>query len=402
MATDIAFALGCLSLVKGRVPTSVFVFLTALAIFDDLGAIAVIAFFYGGAIDADLLVVALCLTGVLVGLGRARVQAMWPYVVVGLLLWVTTLNSGIHATIAGVVVGLALPTVPRHAPREVLDELDVAITSLRRDCDSNRVAAGSAITAIERHVESVYSPLDRATHALHGVVAFGIVPLFALANAGVALRATDSLASQVTLGAFLGLVVGKPVGVLGATWLATRVHVAERPTGATFTQLLGASLMAGIGFTMSLLVGNLGLGATRGLEDEAKIGVLAASFLSALLGLLVFLKSPALPKAERERERPLVLDVPRFARGYGVAPCEVAGPLLGNTLAEVDLRRRFGVTVIGFWHGGEPSATRKLEPISPEHVMQAGDVLLVAGADEAVEGLLQLVRPKDSQRPPKG
>jgi len=300
MATDIAFALGCLSLVKARVPASVFVFLTALAIFDDLGAIAVIALFYGGTIEVELLVVAFFISILLVLLGRARVQAIWPYAALGALLWVTALQAGIHATIAGVVVGLAMTTVPRHAPREVLDDLDLAVVSLRRDCDSNVVLAHDAIRSIERHVEAVSSPLDRTMQWLHGPVAFGIVPLFALANAGVTVGTGTALTSPVTLGAFLGLFLGKPIGVLGATWLTTRLRLAERPSGSTFTQLFGASLMAGIGFTMSLLVGNLGLGGTRGLEDQAKIGVLLASFVAALVGLVVFRQGSPLPTAENE------------------------------------------------------------------------------------------------------
>jgi len=300
MATDIAFALGCLSLVRGRVPSSVFVFLTALAIFDDLGAIAVIALFYGGAIQVELLVVAFFLSSLLVLLGRARVQAIWPYAVLGVLLWVAALQAGIHATVAGVVIGLSMTTVPRHAPRETLDELDHAVTALRKDCDSNLVLAQDAIIAIERHLEDGSSPVNRAMQWLHGPVAFGIVPLFALANAGVTVGSGTALTSPVTLGAFLGLFLGKPIGVLGATWLATRLRLADRPSGATFTQLFGTSLMAGIGFTMSLLVGNLGLGGTRGLEDQAKIGVLSASFLAALVGLVVFRQSRPLSAPEDE------------------------------------------------------------------------------------------------------
>jgi NhaA family Na+:H+ antiporter len=287
MATDIAFALGCLSLVKRRVPPSVFVFLTALAIFDDLGAIIVIALFYGGVIQPQMLLVSLLLAGLLLLFGRLRVQAILPYAAVGVLLWVAVLASGLHPTVAGVVIGLTLPATSRRAPREVLDDLDVAIATLRRDGDERGGAPEGAIAALERHLESVQSPLDRLMHGLHGAVAFGIVPLFALANAGVALRGTSILGSSVTLGALLGLAIGKPVGVLGATWIATRLGLSPLPTGANWLQLFAVSLMAGVGFTMSLLVGNLGLGHVRGLEDEAKLGVLAASIISALLGLLV-------------------------------------------------------------------------------------------------------------------
>jgi NhaA family Na+:H+ antiporter len=396
MATDIAFALGCLSLVRRRVPSSVFVFLTALAIFDDLGAIVVIALFYGGRVDPQYLVVALGLSGVLILLGRARVQAVWPFAVVGVLLWIAVLRSGLHATIAGVITGLAMPTTPRRAAIDVVDDLDVATTSLRRDCERRGFAPDGAVAAIERHLESVQSPLDRAMHGLHGVVAFGVVPLFALANAGLSLRGVT--VGSVGLGAFLGLVIGKPIGVFGATWIATRVGLAPRPTGATWTQLFAASLMAGIGFTMSLFVGNLGLGAVRALEDQAKLGVLAASLVAALLGILLLRwKSPIL-SVEEEGDMPVVLDVPRFARGYAVRPCGVSTALSGRTLAELDARRRFGVTVIGVWRGDQEGGARKLEAIAADQRMSEGEVLLAAGPEEAVDAFLRFAQ--GAEKPP--
>jgi NhaA family Na+:H+ antiporter len=392
MATDIAFALGCLSLVRRRVPTSVFVFLTALAIFDDLGAILVIALFYGGKVHVEFIALALLLSGGLMLLGRARVQAIWPYATLGLLLWVAMLKSGIHATLAGVIIGLSLPASPRRAARDVLDDLDVALASLRRDCERRGVAPDGAIAAIERHLESVQSPLDRLMHGLHSVVAFSIVPLFALANAGVHLTTFD-MGSSVMWGAFLGLAVGKPVGVLGATWLATRAGLVPRPTNATWTHLLAASLMAGIGFTMSLFVGNLGLGHIRTLEDDAKLGVLAASSVSAVLGIVILrLRSPAIPLTQQEEDMPVFLDVPRFARGYGVQPCTVSGPLLGHTLAELNVRQRFGVTAIGIWRQSQSAGARKLEPVAADLRLGDGDVLLIAGADESVACFLSFVQ----------
>jgi NhaA family Na+:H+ antiporter len=292
MATDIAFALGCLSLVKRWVPSSVFVFLTALAIFDDLGAIVIIALFYGGTVQPQMLLLSLLLVGLLVLLGRWRVQGILPYVGVGVLLWLAVLASGIHPTVAGVVIGLALPATSRRAPRDVIDDLDEAIGALRRQCDERGAAPEGTIAAIERHLESVQSPLDRAMHGLHGAVAFGVVPLFALANAGVELHGSSMLGSSVTLGALLGLVVGKPLGVLGATWAAIKLGISSRPTSSTWLHLVAVSLIAGVGFTMSLLVGNLGLGHARGLEDEAKLGVLAGSLISAALGLCVLWAAP--------------------------------------------------------------------------------------------------------------
>jgi Na+:H+ antiporter, NhaA family len=392
MATDIAFALGCLSLVKRRVPSSVFIFLTALAIFDDLGAMVVIALFYGGTIDPHMLLVSLLLASLLILLGRLRVQAILPYVVVGVLLWVSVLWSGIHPTVAGVVIGLALPTTPRRPARDVLDDLDVATTALRRDCDERGAALEGTIGAIERHLESVQSPLDRAMHGLHGAVAYGVVPLFALANAGVALHGGAMLGSSITLGAFFGLAVGKPLGVLGATWAAIKLRLAPRPTGSTWLQLFAVSLVAGVGFTMSLLVGNLGLGHTRGLEDEAKLGVLAGSIVSVALGLFVLRRYSSIVEGSGEPDQPVVLDVPRFARGYGVRHCQVTGPLANHTLRELDVGKRFGVTVIGVWRAGAAAGPRKLEAIAAEDRLNPSDVLLVAGADEAVDDFLSFAQ----------
>lgn len=249
VATDIAFALGCLSLVRRRVPASIVVFLTALAIFDDLGAIVVIALFYGGSVDPLGLLAAVGLTVVLIVLGRLGVRRIWPYAIVGLALWAAVLHAGVHTTVAGVIVGLCVPTRARRPPHD--------------------------------------SPVDRWIQGLHRIVVFGIVPLFALANAGVAIGGGTLQASAITVGVFLGLVVGKPIGVLGAIALATAARIAPRPTGATWTHLLGMSIMAGIGFTMSLLIGNLGLGASRAMEDQAKLGVLAASCVAAVVGLLL-------------------------------------------------------------------------------------------------------------------
>jgi NhaA family Na+:H+ antiporter len=300
MATDIAFALGCLSLVRSRVPPSLFVFLTALAIFDDLGAIVVIAFFYGGGVDLGALAMALAVTAVLVGVGRAGIQQVWPYLVLGLLLWAALLGAGVHATLAGVAVGLSIPSTTKRAPRDVLDDLDHAIGSLREDCDRLGTMPEGTIASIERHIESVQSPLDRVMHGLHGAVAYGIVPLFALANAGVELGGEAGFGSSVTTGALFGLVLGKPLGVGLATLLAVKAGMAPKPSGAGTLQILGVSCIAGIGFTMSLLVGSLAFAGARELEDASKLGVLSASLGSALLGLGVLWFSGRSPARTEE------------------------------------------------------------------------------------------------------
>jgi NhaA family Na+:H+ antiporter len=302
MATDIAFALGCLSLVKSRVPPSLFVFLTALAIFDDLGAIAVIALFYGGGVNVVALAVALSLTAALVGVGRAGVQQIWPYLVLGVLLWAALLGAGVHPTLAGVAMGLAMPSATKRAPRDVLDDLDNAIGTLREDCDRRGALPEGTIAAIERHIESVQAPLDRAMHGLHVMVAFGIVPLFALANAGVELGGAAGFDSSVAMGALLGLVLGKPLGVGLVTLLAVRAGIARRPFGASTQQILGVSCLAGIGFTMSLLVGSLAFERMRVLEDASKLGVLSASLAAALLGLGLLALAGKRGGPERDRD----------------------------------------------------------------------------------------------------
>lgn len=249
-ATDIAFSLGVLSLLGNRAPASLKVFLLALAVLDDLGAIIVIAIFY----TADLSPLSLGLAGlgvaVLLAMNRFGVRATAPYILAGVFTWVCVLKSGVHATLAGVVVGLVLP---------------------RPD------------------------PADRLEHSLHPWVAFGILPLFALANAGVPLAGLglDDLLHPVTLGVALGLFLGKQAGVMGFSWLAARLGVGLLPKGATWTQFYGVALLTGIGFTMSLFVGTLAFSDDSQL-NAVRLGVLIGSFASALAGYAVLRAGSAL------------------------------------------------------------------------------------------------------------
>jgi NhaA family Na+:H+ antiporter len=395
-ATDIAFAVGCLTLVRRRVPASLFVFLTALAIFDDLGAILVIAFFYGAKVSLVGLGVAGAITLGLMVLSWLRVQSVWPYMIGGIFLWLAVLDSGIHATLAGVVLGFVIPARPARAPRDVLGDLEAAIAKLRQ-------AKGRAgtLAAIERHLESVQPPLDRITHGLQGVVAFVIVPAFALVNAGVTFGHAGVAAfatSPIARGAALGLLFGKPVGIFAATFLAVKLRIAPKPTSATWWQVLGVSIVAGIGFTMSLFVANLAFGSNAELIDEAKAGILAGSAVCALLGLAL-LRGVGGPVAEHDVEQPMPVrvDLPEFAAGFRMAPWLPAGPLVGQTLAEADVRRRFGVSVVGAWRGGplaEGDATRKLEPVDGDYRMAADDTLLLVGEVDAVDHFLAAFRPR--------
>jgi NhaA family Na+:H+ antiporter len=254
-ATDIAFALGILMLLGSRVPASLKVFLTAVAIIDDLGAIVVIALFYTAHLSLGMLAAAGAGAAVLFALNRARVMHIGPYVVVGLIVWVCVLKSGIHATLAGVVTALAIP--------------------LRGKGEGD---GGS--------------PLETAEHALHPWVAFAVLPMFAFANAGVSLSglSLSVLAQGVPIGIALGLVAGKAIGVFGAAWLLMRGVGAPMPSGASTRQFFGVCVLCGIGFTMSLFIGGLAFaGQDPVYETEVKLGVLGGSLISGVLGTLLLL-----------------------------------------------------------------------------------------------------------------
>ncbi len=248
-ATDIAFSLAVLSLLGSRVPASLKIFLTALAIIDDLGAILIIALFY----TADLAPTMLLLAGTtflaLVALNLIGVRSLTPYLVVGALLWFFVLKSGIHATIAGVLLAATIP--------------------MGR--------------------ETAAPPLIKLEQALHGWVAFGVVPLFGFVNAGVALTGLTfgALLDPVSLGVAVGLFAGKQIGVFGSVWLAIRADIARYPAGARASQVYGTALLCGIGFTMSLFIGLLAFPRSLELQDQTKIGVLIGSVASAVAGALV-------------------------------------------------------------------------------------------------------------------
>jgi Na+:H+ antiporter, NhaA family len=245
-ATDIAFALGVMALLGSRVPASLKLFLTALAIIDDLGAVAIIALFYTSQLSALMLALAAAALGALLLMNRLGVRSVAPYLAVGALLWFFVLKSGVHPTISGVLLAFTVP--------------------------------------IDRGGEG-HSPLHKLESALASVVGFAILPVFAFANAGVALGGLGfaEVANPVTLGVGLGLFVGKQLGVFGGAWLAIRWSLAERPQGANWPQVYGVSLLCGIGFTMSLFIGLLAFPSDV-FADPTKIGVLGGSLLSAVAG----------------------------------------------------------------------------------------------------------------------
>ncbi|RWM98134.1 MAG: Na+/H+ antiporter NhaA [Mesorhizobium sp.] len=269
-ATDIAFALGVLSLLGSRVPASLKVFLTALAIIDDLGAVIIIALFYTSGLSLAYLGAAFAVIAVLIVLNRMRVMNLLPYLVLGALLWVLVLKSGVHATLAGVALALTIP--------------------LERS------------PGIGHDVE--HSPLHRLEHGLHKLVPFIVIPIFGFANAGVSLGGLSvaALAEPLTLGVAAGLVVGKLVGVFGASALAIRLGLADLPANAGWLHMIGISLLCGIGFTMSLFIGLLAFANDAALQDAVKVGILAGSLIAALVGAAVLLMAPARGGAEEEVE----------------------------------------------------------------------------------------------------
>jgi NhaA family Na+:H+ antiporter len=288
MATDIAFCVGVLTLLKGRVPHALIVFVIALAIFDDIGGILVIAFFYGHGLSAAWLLAAGVLALVLFGMNRAYVSHGLAYGVMGLGLWYTFHQGGIHATIAGVILGLMVPARPQRASREILRDLAAHVTELDRKAPDEDLDAAE-ILSIEDELEELQAPVQRFIHSLHPFVAFLIMPVFALANSGVSLANIDasSLLGPVALGTALGLFIGKQLGIFSVTVLAVKLGVAPMPGNASLTKLYGVSVIAGIGFTVALFIASLAYPNNPGLLDQAKIGILLSSLVAGLCGFAI-------------------------------------------------------------------------------------------------------------------
>ena len=259
-ATDIAFSLGVLSLLGKRVPLSLKVFLTALAIIDDLGAIVIIALFYSGDLSIKYLILMLAAFIILLLINKFNIKKFLPYLIVGLFLWDFTHNSGVHATIAGVLLAMTIP---------------------------------------HRKKEKDFSLLIKIEHAISPYVAFGIMPLFAFANAGVSLEGLTfgSLLNKVPLGILLGLFVGKQLGVFIFSYVSIKTKIAQMPNDTSWYNFYGVGVLTGIGFTMSLFVGNLAFAENIQYMDGVKIGVLTGSLLSTLFGYFLILLTPNRPKS---------------------------------------------------------------------------------------------------------
>jgi NhaA family Na+:H+ antiporter len=291
MATDIAFALGVLALLGERVPLGLKVFLLALAIVDDLGAVLVIALFYTYELNGAALLVSILVWGAAVTYGQIRGEQPLVFAVLGLVMWYFMLKSGVHATIAGVLMALAVPLRHKVSSQTLQHEVR-SLTSQGAGFEQTEVLIGR----LEGVLAKAHSPLHRMEHALAPCVAFVIMPLFAFFNAGVAMGGSGGgLISAVSLGAFVGLLLGKPLGVTGFVFLAVRSGLTRLPAGAGWPAMIGIGLLAGIGFTMSLFIASLAF-ADPALLSQAKIGVLAASLIASLAGLAVL--SRALPRRQ--------------------------------------------------------------------------------------------------------
>ncbi len=282
MATDIALALGVVALAGSRVvPASLSLFLLAVAIVDDIGAIVVIAVFYSNGINMRWLLLGGVMVVLTIAMQRVRVGAMTPYLLVGAVLWLALHEAGIHATIAGVIMGLLAPTTPLLSPGAI-DEAELLDVS-------TPVAVHTTVT-IARHSVSV---VERLEHALHPWSSFVIVPIFALANAGIRFNSElfdGVFSSHVFWGIMLGLLIGKPVGITIASWLAVRTGVAELPPGVRMTQIGAIGCVAGIGFTVSLFVSDLAFGYPPDL-GHAKFAILVASISAGVLGVVALRSS---------------------------------------------------------------------------------------------------------------
>ena len=293
MATDIAFAISALVLLGKRVPTALVTFLVALAIVDDLGAVLVIALFYTDTINMLALGLAGVMFLVMISLNRFGIHAILPYFIVGLLMWFFMLESGVHATIAGVLAALTIPSTPKRAPASFPEDTIKLIKEYEKYPNEENHAMHenqkALIINIKDKIDAIGTPAARLEHGLHLPVALIIIPLFALANAGIAIDFSSLVTTAlepVSLGIIAGLIGGKVLGIFGLSWLAIKLKIAQLPKGSTMSQIFGVSFLGGIGFTMSIFVADLAFINTPELILQAKVGILCASLFAGLFGFL--------------------------------------------------------------------------------------------------------------------
>ena len=292
MATDIAFAIGALSLLGARVPKSLITFLIALAIVDDLGAVAVIAVFYTDALNMQAAILAIIFSLVLLSMNMGGVRHSLPYAIVGMLLWAAMLATGVHATIAGIIVAFTIPIRPKFEPEHFINRVKDLTLKMQKSVatnpdviHNNRFRA--LVSSLGDGVHRVQAPAQRAEHILHLPVAYLVIPIFALANAGIPVDFAGMgqyMSDPVTLGVLVGLLLGKPIGIFGFTWFTVKMGWAELPVELNMNHILGVGFLGGIGFTMSIFIADLGF---AGLPRDllmAKTGILLASAIAGLVG----------------------------------------------------------------------------------------------------------------------
>jgi NhaA family Na+:H+ antiporter len=303
MATDIAFALGVLALIGDRIPTSLRVFLSALAIVDDLGAVLVIALFYTATISWTALAAAAALLLVSIVANAIGVRATWAYALIGIALWVAVLLSGVHATVAGVLLAMTIPSRTRIDEAAFLSGAHDALRDFHDAGSPERTVLSSrahqeALQELNVLADHAQAPLARLENGLHGMVNFGIMPIFAIANAGVSLHGSNHLlTSPVAIGVVAGLLLGKPIGICLAAWTAVRTGLAAVPADVSRRMIFGVAWLGGIGFTMSLFIAGLAFGSSPELLTAAKLGTFAASVIAGIVGWLVLRRANA-PRLE--------------------------------------------------------------------------------------------------------
>ena len=291
MATDIAFAISALVLLGNRVSPALVTFLVALAIVDDLGAVLVIALFYTAQIHLDFLLLAGGMFLIMVSLNRFGIHAVLPYFIVGIFMWFFMLESGVHATIAGVIAAFTIPSKPKIPPidftqqtKNLLDEYDNYPVATDHTMHEQQKAI---LQNVKDRIDAVGSPSTRLEQSLHLPVSLIVIPLFALANAGIHINfssISDVILEPVSLGIIFGLIGGKIIGIAGVAFLAIKAGLAKQPQDSSMSQLFGVSMLGGIGFTMSIFVADLAFANNSALIFQAKIGIITASLFAGLLG----------------------------------------------------------------------------------------------------------------------
>ncbi len=293
MATDIAFVVGILALLGNRVPLALKIFILALAIVDDLGAVLVIAIFYTSNISYTSLLIGAGLIVLLIAMNKMGVRNLLVYTLVGIALWLAFLKSGVHATVAGVLLAFTIPVSSRINTKKFKNETESLLKDFNNagEHGENVLTNSERLTIvdqIENNCEKILTPLQRFEHGLHPWVSFFIMPVFALANAGVTIGSgfSSALTHPVSIGIILGLFIGKQIGIFGFSYLAVKLKLASEPEGVSWKKIYAASILAGIGFTMSLFIANLAFNSPD-LLNISKVGILTGSLLSGIVGFII-------------------------------------------------------------------------------------------------------------------